>query len=286
MRWIMKKTFAVLLGFSFLIQGSLPAYAQEGPELGRGFELRWGRGNEQIDYSERKGTEPILLASLNGQAAANFDPYSNSGFPARQEMNQNLAVLYPSLEFDPYIGVGMILVVSLQDQASGKLVGQPTVVKVRSDDVVSVPGLGPLKIVGKKLSYAEKEIRKLTGQNFQVGLMMGDVNSVQVLGKVQKPGNYPGDLPLSALIAEAMDRAPGSNYRIHVFNGATRKAQTYKYEDVVKGKDNPIVPAGSIVYFYASASAIFGEMTKEQINLAYLIVITLSALGITLIVKQ
>ncbi len=109
---------------------------------------------------------------------------------------------------------------------------------------------------------------------------------VQVLGKIQKPGNYPGDLPLSVILAEAMDRAPGSNFRISFFNGADQKLRSLRYEDIVKGKTNPTIPPGSILYLPPSASSLFGEMTERQLNLVYLIALTISALGLTAIVRQ
>lgn len=194
----------------------------------------------------------------------------------------NLPVQYPSAEFDPVLEPGMILVIESLDASHPAR----TAVPIMSDEIVTVPGLGVLEIVGKKLSFAADVIRKQTNENFRTGVMMGTVQTVQVLGKVQKPGNYPGYMKLSYIIAEAVDRAPGSNFTVHFYNGANRTATLIRYEDIVKGKNNPLVPPGSVVYFPPSAGSIFGEMTEKQINLAYLIVITLGALGISLIAKQ
>lgn len=124
--------------------------------------------------------------------------------------------------------------------------------------------------------------RPESGERF----VSGNLSLVQVLGKVQRPGNYPGNLPLSVLIAEAMDRAPGSNFKVHLYNAGNGQNTSLRYEEIVQGEKNPVVPPGSIVYFPASASSLFGEMMEKQMNLFYLIVITLSALGISAIAKQ
>lgn len=242
--------------------------------------LKWDfpekQGEPQTQNDEHK--TPILLALAS--------PDTSGGTSTVENRGGGLPILFPSEDFDPILTVGMILVIATVEQTTGKIMGDPTYVKIRSEEIVPIPGIGPLGIVGKKLSAAAFEIRKFTGQNFKIGLMMGDVNTVQVLGRVQKPGNYPGDLPLSSILADAMDRAPGSNFKVHLYNGLDHKKRLIRYEDIVKGTDNPIVPPGSIVYLPASASWIFGEMTEKQINLAYLIVITLGALGITAIAKQ
>lgn len=202
-------------------------------------------------------------------------PYSEP-YPVNNygQANQNLPIQCASAEFDPYLEPGMILVIDLVDQL-GKTQSRSTV-PIMHDEVVSIPGIGVMDIVGKKLGFAGDSIRKLTNQNLKVCLLMGNVQTVQVLGKVQRPGNYPGYMKLSYLIAEAMDRAAGSNFKINFFNGASRKLTVIRYEDIVKGKVNPLVPPGSIVYAQPGGGTIFGEMTDKQISMAYTIASTLS----------
>ena len=229
----------------------------------------------------------LISLSLGQQMVQAETPIdSNHGNQNSPVPDLNIPILYPTIEFDPIISLGMILKFALVDRNSNQIVGNPVFVKVRSENIVSIPGLGPVPIAGRKLSQAIREINQLTGQVFQIGVVMSPMNTVQVLGKVQKPGNYPADLPLSALIAEAMDRAQGSNFKVSYFDGAERTLKTLRYEDIVKGKENPLVPQGSIIYFPPSAGSLFGELTEKQINLIYLIVITISALGFTAITRQ
>jgi hypothetical protein len=273
----MKKIISSILSALLFFSGMVPA-----KEVCAKGMIAW-----DFPSKEEKAKEPkdvIQLASLpKERSERREDQVSEAG--NQPDTSTNLPVQYPTEDFDPVLEPGMILVIESVDWDTRKVLSRMSV-PVLSDEVVSVPGLGALEIVGKKLSDAAEVIRKMAGKNFRVGLMLGNVQTVQVLGKVQKPGNYPGYMKMSYLIAEASDRVPGSNFKVHFLNGADRSESVLRYEDIVKGKTNPLVPPGSIVYFPPSAGSIFGEMTEKQVNLAYLVVITLAALGVTAIAKQ
>ncbi len=273
----MKKMICLSLLFSLFIQGMssfVPLAAQM--NLSWDFPEKWyGKDDKENQHQ----WEELAMNGSNLPYEMRSADLGNTGYQGAPRAsyvpaNTNLPVQCASAEFDPILEPGMILVITSVDQA-GNVQSQSTI-PIMHDEVVSIPGVGVMDIVGKKLSFGGDAIRKFTGQNFKVCLLMGNVQTVQVLGKVQKPGNYAGYMKLSFLLAEAMDRAPGSNFKISFYNGANRQYTILRYEDIVKGKTNPLVPPGSIIYAQPGGGTIFGEMTDRQMSLLYTLASTLS----------
>jgi len=134
--------------------------------------------------------------------------------------------------------------------------GGTTFPKLRLDAAgkISLPYVGELKVSGMTLTQVETAVRqRLKGKAIDPQVhaeLVGDLSgSVLVAGGVKTPGRYSAlQGPLTLL--DAVNQAGGPVLEPHLVNVVVRtgsKVYTYRYQDLLQGKNQPVPPRSEIV---------------------------------------
>lgn len=119
---------------------------------------------------------------------------------------------------------------------------------------ISLPYVGELKVSGMTLTQVEQAVRqRLKGKAVDPQVhaeLVGDLSgSVLVAGGVKIPGRYSAlQGPLTLL--DAINQAGGPVLEPHLVNVVVRtgsKVYTYRYQDLLQGKNQPVPPRSEIV---------------------------------------
>lgn len=134
--------------------------------------------------------------------------------------------------------------------------GGTTFPKLRVDagGNISLPYAGALKVSGMTLPQVENAVRKrLKGKTVDAQVhaeLVGDLSgSVLVAGGVKAPGRF-STLQGPLTLLDAINQAGGPLLEPHLVNIVVRtgsKVQTYRYQELLEGKNQPVPPRSEII---------------------------------------
>ncbi|MBR1548167.1 MAG: SLBB domain-containing protein [Prevotella sp.] len=170
-----------------------------------------GTGNEayqeaDADYAEAQ--QKVNAGGRDAEESANAKRVFGHDI-----FNQRLLSFEPNMNIatpeNYVIGVGDVLVVDIYGASQRTMQLQ-----VSPEGTVTVPGYGPLKVLGLKVSAAQSKVRQTLGARYStssIRLTVGQTRSmmVNVMGEVRTPGNY--TLSAFATVFHALYKAGGIN---------------------------------------------------------------------------
>lgn len=212
------------------------------------------------------GAGPYSASITTGSSESNYDlidldsttiaPYTR---PAPPEPLSSVSKLATG---NVYLIPGDVIALMISDSAEqGALfaplsAGGTVFPKLRVDagGRISVPYAGSLKVSGMTLPQVEEAVRqRLKGKTVDVQVhaeLVGDLSgSVLVAGGVKAPGRF-STLQGPLTLLDAINMAGGPVLEPHLVNVVVRTGQkvyTYRYEDLLEGKNQPVPPRSEIV---------------------------------------
>ncbi|WP_269900190.1 polysaccharide biosynthesis/export family protein [Paenalcaligenes faecalis] len=208
----------------------------------------------------------ILDSEMSNAENGQYQLVSLSASTIAPYMRPPLAALKPEVSVpsmpDLKLGAGDVISVMMADSAEEGSLFAPIAtggtvfdkVRVNAKGQISLPYAGRLKVGGLSLNQAEdlilKQIAKYTTEPQVHVSLVGDLaGSVLVVGDVVKPGRFSTlEGPLTLL--DAINQAGGPKLEPYLVNVVVRtgnSVQSFGYQDLLNGLNQPVAPNAEIV---------------------------------------